>query len=238
MRNTLQKRDGKIFSHPFSAGYWRLAAGELNYLQMGVLAAMLVALAVAINTFQLQITPLLRVKFVFLVTAVGAMIYGPVVAMLAGVATDIVGYLIAPFGAFFPGYTLSALLSGLVYALFLYRAKISPLRIFAAKLIVNVFINSLLGSLWRVAMDQTQEKGYLVHVTTSFIKNILLLPLEVTLLTVLIGAVAPFLVKKRILPDIGKVRLSQAFIMVSILVSVACLLGLIYCLQNLSIFAK
>ena len=159
MKNLFQKND-RVFPHPFSLAYWKTAASELNNLKIIVLASMLIALASVLGTLQIYITPLIRVQISFLITGLGAMIYGPVIAMIGGVISDIVTYLLFASGPFFPGYTLSALLAGLVFALFLYRTKISPLRIIAPKFIINVFINTLLGSLWRVVMGSTGSKGY------------------------------------------------------------------------------
>ena len=50
-----------------------------------------------------------------------AIILGPKYStVLAGLA-DLIGALLFPFGSFFIGYTISALLTGLVYGLFLYN---------------------------------------------------------------------------------------------------------------------
>ncbi|NLK39928.1 MAG: folate family ECF transporter S component [Clostridiales bacterium] len=237
MKNLFQKND-RVFPHPFSLAYWKTAASELNNLKIIVLASMLIALASVLGTLQIYITPLIRVQISFLITGLGAMIYGPVIAMIGGVISDIVTYLLFASGPFFPGYTLSALLAGLVFALFLYRTKISPLRIIAPKFIINVFINTLLGSLWRVVMGSTGSKGYSIYVATSGIKNLLLLPLEVTLLTLIIGAVIPFLSKKKIIPKIEGVKLTPTFVIVSLILSAASLAAFIYCRYNLPIFTK
>ena len=66
----------------------------------------------------------------------------------------------------------------------------------------------------------------------------LLLPLEVTLLTLIIGAVIPFLSKKKIIPKIEGVKLTPTFVIVSLILSAASLAAFIYCRYNLPIFTK
>ena len=83
---------------------------------------------------------------------------------------------------FFPGYTLTAMLSAFIYALFFFRARISVLRILLCKLVINYGMNVLLGSLWRIIL---YGKGYLFYVSTSFLKNTILLPIEVLILFLL-----------------------------------------------------
>lgn len=234
MKNSKQQPN-TVFKTPFSASYWRLASGELKKLPMLVLAAMLIALTSAIGALYIPVTESLRIKFTFLITATGSMIYGPVIGIATGIIGDIVSYLLAPSGPFFPGYTLSAVLSSLVYALFLYRAKVTPLRIFAAKAIVNIFVNAMLGSLWNIML---RGKGYIFYLTTSGIKNLLLLPVEATVLILLFSAILPFLRKEKLVPADTKVKLSIGFIIFSVIFSVLCFIGLIYCVTYLSIFAK
>ena len=44
------------------------------------------------------------------------MLFGPVVGMMAGVCTDVLGYFAGnlSMGAYFPGYTLTAVVGGLI----------------------------------------------------------------------------------------------------------------------------
>ena len=84
MKNLFQKND-RVFPHTFSIEYWKTAASELNNLKIIVLASMLIALASVLGTLQIYITPLIRVQISFLITGLGAMIYGPVIAMIGGV---------------------------------------------------------------------------------------------------------------------------------------------------------
>jgi len=225
-----------VFKTPFSRPYWRAAAGEFSDFRMIVLAAMFIALTAVVGSLYIPVTTALRIKFSFLITSTAAMIYGPAVGIAAGMAGDIVGYLLASGGgAYFPGYTISAALASLVFALFLYRTRITPLRIFASRAVVNIFINALLGSLWSVIIH---NKGFSLLFLQSIIKNLLLLPLEATALTLLISAMLPFLRKEKLVPPDSKMKLTATFVVLSIIFSLLCLVGLLICINYLPFFVK
>jgi ECF transporter S component (folate family) len=64
-----------------------------------------------------------RVNLEFVAVALGGAILGPLWNGLICAASDIIGFLMVPGqGAFFPGYTLSALLKGMAYGFFLKSA--------------------------------------------------------------------------------------------------------------------
>jgi ECF transporter S component (folate family) len=195
----MPKRGG-IFMEAFSictAAYWRAAASELRKIRNLVLAALVVSFATIIGTFSIPVALNLHISFTFLFIAFGCMIYGPILGLFAGAAFDIIGYITHPFGAFFPGYTLSAMLSGLIYGLFLYRCRLSVLHIFLAKLIVNYGVNVLLGSLWSKILI---GRAFLFFFINSLIKNTLMLPIEVVLLTITLQILLPVLVRAHLLP--------------------------------------
>ena len=78
-------------------------------------------------------------------------------------------------------------LLALIYALFLYRSNRSFMRITLSKLCVNILINVLLGSVWRVAMS---GNFYAYYVAISAVKNVALFPAEVVILCLVMTALA------------------------------------------------
>ena len=112
-------------------------------------AAMLLALNMAIKSFTIPVGSFMKIGFSFLTNAMCGMLYGPVVAGLMGGVGDIIGYLMNPMGqAWFPGFTLNAVLGGVIYGVFFYRKKVTFRRALAAKVVVSVVVNILLGTLW------------------------------------------------------------------------------------------
>lgn len=188
---------GGLFRTPFCAAYWKCASSEFRDLRKLLVAALFIALEMAIASVAIPVAPNLWIYFTFLVKSIGAMIYGPVVGLLSGFVADNLSYFLHPSGPYFPGYTLSTMLSMLVYGLFFYRAKVGPVRILLCKLCVNLFINVGLGCLWSTML---YGKGYLYYAAKSIVKNALLLPVECILMGLLFAAVVPLLVRARLIP--------------------------------------
>lgn len=114
-------------------------------------AGMLLALAVIFGFLKVPITDTLEIRFLTLPIAMAGILLGPVYGILVGALTDIVSYIVMPTGAFFPGFTISYALTGLIYAIVAHvdsKGKISLVRILIAQLICSFFIDVLLNSLW------------------------------------------------------------------------------------------
>ncbi len=185
-----------MFQTPFSARYWKEAAASVVCLRCLVFAALMVAAAIALSYFSIPIHESLKVSFGFLARSVCALVCGPVMAVLYGFVEDILGYILKPTGAFFPGYTLTTMLGCFWYAIFFFRARITITRICLAKLVTNVQ-NVLLGSLWSAIL---YSKGYLFYMTSSALKNILCLPVQILMLVALFSALLPILQRMELVP--------------------------------------
>ena len=110
--------------------------------------------------------------------------------MLAGAVIDTVGFLLSSYGEpYFPGFLITAVLSGLLYGMMLYRRKPTLWRIILLRLIINYGSNVLLGSVWKAML---YGKGYLYYATTGLVKNTLMLPLEVFLTWVVLRAAVQY----------------------------------------------
>ena len=182
---------------PFSRSYWRTALRELQNLRMLTLAAIVVALRIVLSGLYIPLGDNLNIFFGYLINSLGSAIYGPVVALLSGFATDVLGYFVHPTGPFFPGYVLSTMLGSFFYALFFYRARVTALRVVLAKLSVNLLVNVGLGALWSAIQF---SKGYYYYLVKSLAKNIGLLPVEALLLWLFLRAMAPICAKNGLLP--------------------------------------
>lgn len=171
----------------FSAAYWRAARAEFRNVRVLAFAGVVCAMAVVLESIPIFLLgPSLKIYFSFLAVSLGCMCYGPLVGMMAGAVIDTVGFLISSFGEpYFPGFLLTAILSGLLYGLLLYRRKPTVPRILLTRLILNYGSNVLLGSVWKAML---YGKGYLYYATTGLVKNTLLLPLEVFLTWVVLSA--------------------------------------------------
>lgn len=185
----------------FSPGYWKSATKQYTFLHIIAIVGVLIAVDLALSTLYIPVAENLRIKFDFLSRAVIGMVGGPFLALSSGMIADLLGFVLHPSGPFFPGYTLSAMLGSLVYALFFYRSKINIIRIVLAKLTVNLFINVMLGSVWSMIIGQ---HGYIYYLSKSIIKNSLMLPIECILLYLLFTGLLPVLSKMKLVPKPDK----------------------------------
>jgi ECF transporter S component (folate family) len=186
-----------IYANPLCAGYWKEASASLKSVRILVVAALCAALSTLFNLFfKIPVGENLNIMFQFLPNAVMGMICGPWVAIVYGLATDLLDVMYYG-GGFFPGYTLGSVLSALVYALYLYRARVSVLRLFLARATVSVCNNILLNSLWSAVL---YGKGYYYYLTKSIFKNLVLLPIETLVLVIVYQMLKTAMVQMGLIP--------------------------------------
>ncbi len=195
-----------------SPSYWRSALGEVKNLRRLTFAALCCALSIVVGGFFITVGENLRVYFTFFITAVGCAVYGPVLGVMVAAVTDTLNYALFPTGAYFPGYLLSEMAGALIYSLLLYRRKITVLRLFGAKFLVNYAVNVCLGCLWS---QMLYGKGYLYFLVKSLVKNTMLLPLEVMALAALFSVLLPAFSRLGLLPghsqkELQKLRFTSA----------------------------
>ncbi len=76
-----------------------------------VLAGILLALLLVLSRFLSIKTPILVISFSFVPIMMSAILLGPKYSTLIAALGDLIGALLFPFGAYFPGYTLSQALT-------------------------------------------------------------------------------------------------------------------------------
>lgn len=158
--------------------------GELKHVRCLAIAAIFIAINIALDQLGLtvRLSADLRISFGFLTNAAIGMLFGPVVGIMAGISTDVLGYFIggnAAMGAYFPGYTLTAAVGGLIWGLWLYPRKVTVWRVIGAKACINLVCNIGLNTFW---LTLTSGDAMRVLLATRVPKNLLLLPIEVALL--------------------------------------------------------
>lgn len=142
-------------------------------------SAMLTGVAVILQLFTIPISDLIQVNFLFVPIAMAGAMFGPVSSGLVAVAADILKFLIRPTGGFFPGFTLTALVTGLVYGISFYRRKPGLLRIVLTQLFLDVFAHIGLNTLWLVIM---YNKAAAAILPMRAVKTLIVLPIEVLFL--------------------------------------------------------
>lgn len=113
-----------------------------------VLAAMLTALQIILEKLSIDDPAVLKIGLGFIATALIGLVLGPWIGALSMIINDLISNTLLSSGAmFFPGFTLSAAISGIIAGIFLYQQQISWQRIliyeFCQILITNVFFTTL-----------------------------------------------------------------------------------------------
>ena len=171
------------------AALFRDSAAELKNLRSLTGLSLCLALGVVLSLFtSIQVTTSLRISFGFLALAVTGMLYGPVCSSLAGIVIDLLVFVIHPTGPFFPGFTLTSMLTGTIFGLFLYKNQISLPRLILSKALINLLLNLLLNSLWLTIL---YDQGFWAMIPGRIFKNVVFLPVEVLAMYL----VLPLLVK-------------------------------------------
>lgn len=138
----------------------------------------LLAMEVVLSRFCSYSVWNMKIGFSFIPVVICAMLYGPVYsAILSGLA-DFLGAILFPIGAYFPGFTITAALTGALFGLFLYK-KIALYKIIVCEFGVQIICGLLINSLWIstlygsqyniVMLSRIPQAGILFVLQTAFI---------------------------------------------------------------------
>lgn len=165
----------------------RDSAQESKKIHVLTTTALLIALHLVLDRFRIQLTPELRISVSFLALSTIGALFGPIMAMSAAFITDLISYFLNPqIGSYFPGYTITAVLSGFLYGLILYKKKFTLLRAFSAKISINIFCYIGLNTIWSSMLFGNAIQ---VILPMRVVKNLVLLPFETFLLFIVIRGV-------------------------------------------------
>ncbi len=197
-----------LYAYPFSKAYWRTAAAELKDTKMLVVAALMIALRVALKSVFIPLGPQLNINIATLANALGAMIYGPVVAIPAAIVSDTLGYLVAPNGAYFLPFVLTEIAGSVIYALLFYRAKLSATRVVIARFAICFFVNVLMQTAifsWQYAYlgnpEKAKEQIVGMFTIARVFKNLYMFPIESVVITLFLKVLVPITRRARLTYD-------------------------------------
>lgn len=129
------------------------SARELKSIRTLTTTGVLMAVAIVLRSTAIQITTDLRISFAFLSIAIIGMLFGPVIGGMAGFGTDFIGFLFDKTGnAYYFPLSLVAILSGVIYGIFLYKKDVGAKRFIilagfsrvVVVLVCNLCLNSYL----------------------------------------------------------------------------------------------
>ncbi len=140
-----------------------------------VQVAMMIALSVVLARFVSINTLYLRVSFGFVPVVICAILYGPMwAAATAGIA-DIIGTILFPVGPYFPGFTVTAMLTGIIFGLFLYKREEKSILCLTGAVLTNAVVVSLLAN--TVNLTILTGTPFLTLLPTRLFQNALMIPI-------------------------------------------------------------
>lgn len=150
----------------------------------------LMALEIILTRFLSVNLPIVRLGFGFLPVSLTAIMYGPLWAGAAYAMGDVIGALLFPIAGFFPGFTLTAFLTGLTFGLFLYKKPVTWKTVLPASLIICLILNLGLDTLWLYLILDT---GVFALIPARLLKAVIMIPLHVLLIPFLWNRLRPLL---------------------------------------------
>ena len=181
-----------LYKTPFSRAYWAQAASEFKNLKVLIFAALMIALRVALKSVSIPIAANLRINVAFFINAFGAMVFGPVVAIVAAAISDTLGCLLFPTGVYFFPFIFIEIAGSLIFALFFYRTKVTALRVTLSRFCIDFFVNIVLNTpvMW-LYYQMILGRNYAIFDALRIVKNLVMFPIESVLLVLFFRVVIP-----------------------------------------------
>ncbi len=157
-------------------------------------AAMLTAVGIILGFFKLPITQLIEIRFGSLPIALTGMMFGPGVAGIVGALIDIGGYLVKPTGPFFPGFTISGVVSGIIFGVMLHGKKCNFYRILFTQAIHTLIVGIVMNSFWLNLLYL--KNGYLAAIIARLPKELIMIPVMSVLLYAVLNSLEKVGIRK------------------------------------------
>ena len=160
-----------------------------------ILSAMLLALSIVLSRFFSIKTQLLVISLNFIPVMLSAIWLGPKYSTLIAGLSDLIGAILFPFGSYFPGFTVSAAITGLIYGIFLYKKPEEErkdrsfiMRLTISSVLVLGIVGLLITSLW---LHLLYGSAFVVIISSRIVTQLIMLPIQVITMFLLEKALRP-----------------------------------------------
>lgn len=154
-------------------------------IQMITIISILTALTIIFERVLSIRLPFIAISFQFIPIVLCAILFGPIGAGIMCFTSDIIGFFLFPTGIFFPGFSISAMLTGFTYGFFLYKGKyLKTKNIVLASAITNFLINAGLSTFWLYLM---MGKGILGYIPLRIVKAVVMFFIEIIVIRFIIA---------------------------------------------------
>ncbi|MGI6076288.1 MAG: folate family ECF transporter S component [Pyramidobacter sp.] len=166
---------------------WLQSLKEFKSLRTVTFCGVMCALAVIISSVAtIKIGPYVKVGFSGLPNHIVEFLFGPAVGALFSGVLEVLKYMLHPDGPYFVGFTISAVLGGIIFGSMLYRRPLTLWRVIVAEVIVKVVVNLGLNTLWLAIL---YRKAIWVIFPARLTTNLIRLPVDVIIMYLLLKTV-------------------------------------------------
>lgn len=150
----------------------------LKVTKMIAYLGMLTALEIVLSRFLSVNTWNMKIGFSFVPVVAAAILFGPLPAAVVGALGDFIGALLFPIAPYFPGYTATAFICGIVRGLFLHKKRgfgATVLLSAASATICHLILGLLLNTLW---ISITSGTAFIANLITRIPQCVILFAVE------------------------------------------------------------
>ncbi len=163
-----------------------------------ILSAMLLAILILLSRFISIKTQVLVISFHYIPIMIAAIWLGPKYSTVIALLGDLLGAILFPFGPYFPGFTVSAAISGFVYGIFLNKSKREMtnrqflIRLALSSFLVLIVVNVFITSVW---IHLLYGKAYVAIMASRVVTQIVMFPIQIGTIYALEKFLRPFMSK-------------------------------------------
>lgn len=144
-------------------------------VRLMVIVALLTAVQIVISRFLSVSLWNLKIGFGFVPVMLAGMLFGPLAGALVGGLSDFIGAILFPIGPYFPGFTLTAALTGAMFGWVLHKRQ-SFGRVCGVVLFNQLVLGLMVNSLWISVLYGSPYFGLLL---SRLVQYAILVPVEV-----------------------------------------------------------
>lgn len=160
---------------------------------LGILTALRLVLS---RIGSIRLTRDIRISLAFMVTVIIAYYFGPVwTAVFNGIMNLLIFFIFPTGDPFFIGYTLSAVIGGFIYGIFLYPQQLTLIRMIMAVTLVTLIVNLFLNALWATMLYQVP---FWIAISTRLVKELIQLVPQIIISYLVLQVVSKFKIESKL----------------------------------------
>ena len=141
-------------------------------------SSLLIAVSVVLGMFSITLGNFIKISFSLTAVELIGYLFGPVIGGIGGGISDILQFMAKPTGPYFPGFTLNAILCGVICGLGLHNKKVTFKRV-AIVILIKVLIIDLF--LTGVNLSILYGEAFRAMILMRIIKVIFVYPIDLAL---------------------------------------------------------